>query len=164
IGGDARLGRVSADDFLVRLVRGCVEIGAFPEVSGGLEMVPVDVTSRAIAALVDRPAALGRAYHLGHPEPLDVADAAARARDAGLDVVLLPYAAWRDRLRARVFRGEPSALAPLLNMFPETPPARIDDRRFDAANTRADLGGLGAPPVAAQLDRMLRWMRDEGLV
>ncbi len=164
IGGDAISGRVSPDDFLVRLVRGCVEIGAFPEVSGGLEMVPVDVTSRAIAALVGRPEGVGKAFHLGHADPLDVADAAARARGAGLDVVLLPYAAWRDRLRARVFRGEPSALAPLLGMFPEAPPARIDDRRFDHTNTDTLLGGLDAPPVADQLDRMLRWMRDSDLL
>ena len=163
IGGDLRSGVMPEDDLLVRFLRSCVELGAAPDVGGVVETMPVDVVSRAIVTLLDRPI-WGRTFHLMHPTPLPLANAVERIVRAGHDQALLPYPAWRARLRDRVARGEPSALAPLVAMFGETPPERIDDRRFDAANTRAVLGDLAAPSVADQLDRTLRWLRDQGMV
>jgi thioester reductase-like protein len=161
IGGDLGTGRVPEDDLMVRFIRGCIELGAVPDVSGFIEIVPVDVVSRAIVGLVDRDAIWGHAFHLMHPAPLPLAAAVGCLRRAGHDVALLPYLDWRARLCERVARGEPSALAPLLGMFGETPPERVDDRRFDATNTRAMLGAPAIPSIEDQLERTLCWLRTE---
>jgi L-aminoadipate-semialdehyde dehydrogenase len=48
--GDSKTGASVTDDFLIRMLKGCVQLGAYPEVKNTINMVPVDHVARIVVA------------------------------------------------------------------------------------------------------------------
>lgn len=163
IGGDLASGSVPASDFMVVFLRGCLEIAALPHLAYTIEISPVDVIAAAIAEACATPT--DRSYHLTHPHPLALDQLAAITAELGLPLALVPYPQWRARLLARA-AGPGSALAPLLSMFPEHDPPRIDERRLAHHNTDALLAGTAItwPAMPTILRSALAFMRTRGLL
>lgn len=42
----------NTDDFLIRLVKGCISLGQVPEIANLINMVPVDYVSNVVASVV----------------------------------------------------------------------------------------------------------------
>lgn len=70
IGGHSRTGAWNADDYIHRLVRGCLALGQTLNVMAELDLVPVDYVSAAVGALAWKPEHAGQVFHLNHPMPL----------------------------------------------------------------------------------------------
>ncbi|MEI8251136.1 MAG: thioester reductase domain-containing protein [Synechococcus sp. ELA057] len=74
IAGHSRTGAWHEQDFLHRLVRGCLALGLAPELPMELDLVPVDYVTAAIGALAWTPLEPGRpgpdVLHLHHPHPV----------------------------------------------------------------------------------------------
>jgi len=71
ISGHSQTGAWHEDDFLHRMMRGCLAMGLTPELPMELNFVPVDYVAAAVGALAWRTEPLGFHVHLHHPEPMD---------------------------------------------------------------------------------------------
>lgn len=111
IGGHSRSGAWNADDYIHRLVRGCLELGQTLDVMAELDLVPVDYVSAAVGALAWKGEHAGQVFHLNHPQPVLWSDLLAGFSDQSPRPVPL-----EDWLRA--LSEQPSnPLYPLLPFF-----------------------------------------------
>lgn len=129
---DAHTGAANAEDYLTKVVQGCVQLGAAPVRDYPLPASAVDFVARAIVEISLREDAIGRTYHLINPEPLPWNRIFHAVRAAGYQ---LPSIAWRDwcaLLAERLDQGHDNALAPLSDML-HAPEDRAMPR-FDTRN------------------------------
>jgi thioester reductase-like protein len=144
------------DDFLWRMVIGCVQLGSAPEIDSLLFGAPVDYVTRALVHLSRQPGLLGRTFHLSAPHAARWSDIFDHLRAAGYALDALPFAAWRAELVRAVEAGRENALAQVADLLDsgdarDRPEAEI--RRVDCANARHGLEGtaIDAPPFAGEL-------------
>ncbi|MFL5541338.1 MAG: amino acid adenylation domain-containing protein [Longimicrobiaceae bacterium] len=154
IAGDSRTGAANVDDYLSRLLKGMVQLGAAPEGAGWVDMAPVDWVAGAILHLALRPGAAGGAYHFFNPQTISLAEVIGALNEGGWPVRTLPWGEWVARLRRQAVSPEANALYPLLPLFPERGTPR-QPPRFDSVRTAAALegGGGDCPPADAALVR-----------
>jgi thioester reductase-like protein len=173
--GDARRGRSNREDFLCRFLKGCVELGFYPDADIELDLVPVDDVGRGIAAAVSRPHPAGFvAWQWTCPNRVRLEDLFAAARRLGHAVEPERTRDWLARVRASL--PPDNALFPVHTFLLERPPGsretlletfdgvplEVDAVEADATRQRA---GLTATPVdGAVLDRMLGWMESSGFL
>ncbi len=69
VAGDSRSGAWNSSDFWCRLIKGCIQMGYAPCERVRIDMAPVDYMSRAIVTLSRQADAIGRIFHLNHPQP-----------------------------------------------------------------------------------------------
>jgi thioester reductase-like protein len=118
----------NVDDFLCRLLKGCVQLGAAPSIADAavLDVTPVNVVADIVVA-----AALGdsqRNINVVNPQRFRFAALFQGLRDFGYVAESLPYAAWRQRLLESIEQSdatpdeqrEQNALAPLLSVLTPT--------------------------------------------
>ncbi|KJR82106.1 L-aminoadipate-semialdehyde dehydrogenase [Sporothrix schenckii 1099-18] len=162
ITGDPVTGTSVTDDFLVRLWKGCLQVGARPDIANTLNAVPVTQVNRiVVAAAFYLPAAadgvaLAVAHVTGHPRPT-LNDWMGALEAYGYTAPRVPYADWADRVKAYVDdeanavnaadAGREFALLPLFHMVVGDLPGNslapeLDDRHaqralqlYDAAST-----------------------------
>ncbi|WP_411875883.1 thioester reductase domain-containing protein [Vulcanococcus limneticus] len=97
IAGHSRSGAWHEQDFLHRLVRGCLALGRAPDLDMELDLVPVDYVTAAVGALAwSPPSAAGAAdvVHLHHPRPLLWADLLAGLIARGAPLEAMPLEGW----------------------------------------------------------------------
>jgi thioester reductase-like protein len=70
VGAHSKSGKCNLADFVPRLIAGCLGSKTAPDWDGTFNVVPVDHTASAIAAIVLRAESKGRIFHLQHPEPM----------------------------------------------------------------------------------------------
>lgn len=120
--GDSERGFGNEKDFVARLIRGCIQIGAYPRLlQQSKEFVMVDYVSSALLTIAGEAANLGSAYHLvpldkGHSP--DLMGLFKLLGECGFSLIELPYREWVERLEYdRHLNGNP--LLPLLPMLSE---------------------------------------------
>jgi thioester reductase-like protein len=173
--GDSRRGRSNRDDFLCRFLKGCVELGRYPDADIELDLVPVDDVGRGIAAAVTRPHDLGFvAWQWTCPNRVRLEDLFAAARRLGHAVEPERTRAWLARVRSSL--PPDNALFPVHTFLLERPPGSRETllETFDGVPLEVDAveadairrqAGLAATPVdGAVLDRMLGWMESSGFL
>jgi thioester reductase-like protein len=111
------------DDFMSRLIVGCVEMGCYPNLPAQRkEFVPVDYVSDAIVHLSRQPLALGQVFHLVPPhadQSVGFLEFFEMIETFGYKLKRLPYAEWIDALCKHVQGNEKNALLPLVAMLTE---------------------------------------------
>ncbi|KAH7367788.1 alpha-aminoadipate reductase [Plectosphaerella cucumerina] len=136
----SRHGGVSnTDDFLIRLCKGCVQLGARPHIVNSVNAVPVDHVSRVVVAAALNPLPGVNVVHVtAHPR-LRMNEFLSALSYYGYDVPEVDYEDWKTQLEEFVSAGsvekdqEQSALMPLFHMatsnLPSTTRApELDDR------------------------------------
>jgi thioester reductase-like protein len=98
ISGDSRTGVFNENDFLYRLIQGCIQLGAVPAGEMPLNLLPVDYVSRAIVTISRQSSALGKAFHLIHPQPCSSDRLFTLLRSNGYPIQQIPYDQWRTHL------------------------------------------------------------------
>jgi thioester reductase-like protein len=101
IAGHSRTGAWHEQDFLHRLVRGCLALGQAPELAMELDLVPVDYVVAAIGALAWTPlTTLGSpdVLHLHHPRPVLWGDVLAGLISRGAPLRAIPLQPWLEAL------------------------------------------------------------------
>ncbi len=89
-----------ADNHFWLFVRGCLQLGAFPDKPERVEMMPVDVVARAIAALALAPRERLLVANLCNPRQLSERDFFARLADNGCVAAPEEPRVWQGRLAA----------------------------------------------------------------
>lgn len=98
ISGDSETGVSNTHDFINLMIKGCFQMGAFPDVDYMLDMSPVDYASKAIAYLSLQASSIGQAFHLQHPEPASLTSLVEWIRSFGFSIEMIPYEQWRQAL------------------------------------------------------------------
>lgn len=116
--GDTQRGVWNADDFLVRMLKGCVQMKSIPQVPPGytLNLAPVDYVARAVVHLACDRGAQG-AFHLSNPVEWSWSEMLRSLPAMGYAVDALEYDAWRLRVLEEAQAMEDFALTPVLSVF-----------------------------------------------
>jgi L-aminoadipate-semialdehyde dehydrogenase len=99
ITGDKTSGVTNTDDFLIRMAKGCIQLGARPKISNTVNMVPVNHVARiVIAAALNPPKTpLSVAQVTSHPR-LTFSQYLATLQTYGYDVPEVDYSVWKTKL------------------------------------------------------------------
>ena len=138
--GDSKTGVTNTDDFLVRMIKGCVQLGQIPAIHNTVNMVPVDHVARAVAACAFFPPASGDASIVAH------VTSHPRLRFTGFLGTLCTYnylvsaedyIPWRIALEKHITGGkeEQNALFPLLHFVLDNLPQSTKAPELDDSNT-----------------------------
>ena len=148
VSGDPDSGATVTDDFLVRLWKGCVQVGARPDIGNSVNQVPVTQVARIVVASAlscpqsvdgNETNALPVVQVTSHPR-LTLNDWLGTLQEYGYPVPMVPYAEWSQRVRDYVGTDlssssgrEEHALLPLLHFVTDNLPAdsiapELDDR------------------------------------
>ena len=138
--GDSETGICNTDDFLIRMLKGCVQLSARPRIVNTVNSVPVNHVARVVVAAAFNPLPNGvHVVHVtGHPR-LRMNEYLSLLEFYGFKVPEVRYDAWKEELEKYVSAGgqekdqEQHALMPLfhfcINDLPATTRApELDDR------------------------------------
>ncbi len=103
IGGHSLTGAWHEQDFLHRLVRGCLVLRQAPDLAMALDLVPVDYVVSAVGALAwgahtNDPALPPPTFHLHHPQPVLWLDLLTALIERGAPLKPVPLQAWLQAL------------------------------------------------------------------
>ena len=143
--GSHHSGVSNIDDFLIRLCKGCVQLGARPRIVNSVNAVPVDHVSRVVVAAALNPLPGVSVVHVtAHPR-LRMNEFLSALGYYGYDVPEVDYDEWKTRLEEFVSAGsvekdqEQSALMPLFHMAMSNLPATTRAPELDDRNAVAVL-------------------------
>lgn len=121
--GDSATGSTNVEDFLSRIIIGCLEINSYPDLpSQRKEFIPVDYISDAIVHIARNPASLNKIYHLVPPEAeqsVSMVQFFEIISSFGYKLSKLPYSQWQEQLSQHVRDLEGHVLLPLLPILSE---------------------------------------------
>ncbi|MBZ5525731.1 MAG: SDR family oxidoreductase, partial [Acidobacteriia bacterium] len=149
--GDSTAGIWNTDDFLARMIKGCIQLGGAPDMDARIEMVPVDYVSKAIIHLSRQRELESNVFHIVGSHYIAVADLFRIIGSLGYKMSLLPYADWRKALFDDARTSSKNALFPLLSGFTDGSPWEMPI--FDCRHTLEGLNGtqLVCPDISANL-------------
>lgn len=139
--GASQTGSCNTDDFLLRLLKGCAEIGKVPSIENSVNMVPVDHVARVVVASALNPPQEEQytvAQVTAHPR-ISLKDYLYQLKKYGYDVEMTDYKSWGKFLGDSVEQGNDNALYPLLHMVLENLPDGTKAPELDDANAVASL-------------------------
>lgn len=145
--GDSQSAVTNTDDFLMRLIKGCVQLGHIPDIHNTINMVPVDHVARisSISALESTSSSSTpfKVYHVtARPAPRFNAFLEALSL-YGYKVEKTEYLPWRTLLEQHVLAVADNALFPLLHFVLDDLPTSTKAAALDDSNTVALLKGAG---------------------
>ena len=107
ISGDSKTGVSNTDDFICLMLKGCIQMGSFPDLDYLLDMSPVDYVSKSIVYLSQQPESNGQAFHLQHPQPVHLSKIVKLLRFVGYKTAKVPYQQWQADLKNTVQPDNP---------------------------------------------------------
>jgi L-aminoadipate-semialdehyde dehydrogenase len=158
--GDPEHGTTNTDDFLVRILKGCIQLQSRPDITNTINMVPVTHVARVVVASSFSPpvSPLGVAQITSHPR-ITMNEFLGSLENFGYNTPLVPYTQWKANMESYVSdrsgTKEENALLPLYHFVTGDLPAdtkapELDDRnaaealRKDQAWTGQDWSAGGA--------------------
>lgn len=93
----------NTDDFLIRMVKGCAQLGQMPDIYNTVNMVPVDHVARVVVACAFTPPTrpLSVAHVTSHPR-LSFTEFLGTLKTFGYEVEKVDYIPWRIALETHV--------------------------------------------------------------
>jgi L-2-aminoadipate reductase len=131
----------NTDDFLWRLVKGCIQLGLVPDMNNTVNMVPVNHVARCtvLAALAPLPDSAMQVLHV-QARPLPTYNDMFRALEHyGFATAQCDYLVWRRRLEQHIMDAQDNALFPLLHFVLDDLPTSTKSPNLDDTNMRAVL-------------------------
>lgn len=157
ISGHSQTGVFNINDFLYKLIIGCVELGSTPDVDIQENIVPVDYVSKAIVHLSKQEKSLGKTFHLVHPQTLHSNILIEQIRTLGYVIEQISYDQWREKL-IDITQG--SLEHPLYSLVPFFPARQVQTTNSNSGFLQLDnqnvINGLvgtsiTCPPIDNQL-------------
>jgi thioester reductase-like protein len=137
--GDSKSGIWNTDDFLARMIKGCIQLGSAPDLDAGIEMAPVDYVSKAIIHLSRQQTLQSNTFHIVGSRHIPAGDLFRIINSLGYTIKLLPYSDWRKALFDDAKKSTANALFPLLTGFAAGTPWEMP--RFDCRHALEQLKG-----------------------
>jgi thioester reductase-like protein len=156
VAGDSRSGASNADDLVGRLVRGCIDMHAAPDLDWSFDAVPVDELARAVVAARWPSAGAFERVHVSSPRPRSWQECVLWLNLLGYRCRLTPFQEWREHLRW-VGRSSHHPLAPLQAFFRDdserdSPAERCQTSRHSRVIGSSPTRAVDAPMLARQVD------------
>lgn len=129
----------NTDDFIWRLVKGCVQLGLVPNINNTVNMVPVDHVARCttLAALDHlRENCAMSVLHIAAKPRFTFNDAFSSLARHGYQVEQCEYLEWRRKLERHVMEVQDNALFPLLYFVLDDLPTSTKAPELDDRNTQ----------------------------
>ncbi|ODV92554.1 hypothetical protein CANCADRAFT_1144 [Tortispora caseinolytica NRRL Y-17796] len=135
--GDSVTGATNTDDFLVRMLKGCIQLGLYPDIANNVNMVPVNHVARVVCATAFNPPSMTEmtvAHVTGHPR-IRFNEFLALPADYGYAVKKADYVDWRIELENYVVTSsQDHALYPLLHFVLDSLPQNTRAPELDDTN------------------------------
>ncbi|CAI5758919.1 unnamed protein product [Candida verbasci] len=141
ITGFTETGASNTDDFLLRLLKGCAELGSYPNITNNVNMVPVDHVARVVTSTALNPPQeeLVVAHVTGHPR-IQLNEFLQDLQKFGFDLQAVDYLIWTKNLEKFVIEDAKSnALFPLLHFVLDNLPQDTKAPELDDSNSRKSL-------------------------
>ena len=116
--GHSQTGISNTDDFICRLIKGCIQMGSMPDIDYLWNISPVDYVSRATVYLSKQQQAIGKVFHLTSPHAFHWNQLVDVIRSFGYPVEHISYQQWKSHLK-NLKASEANPLHPLLPLFLE---------------------------------------------
>ncbi|KAF8157006.1 alpha-aminoadipate reductase Lys1p [Crassisporium funariophilum] len=168
--GDSHTAVTNTDDFIWRMVKGCVQLGLVPDINNTINMVPVDhvalcTSLAAVSPLRDAPMSV---LHVT-ARPLPTFNGMLSSLiQYGFPTEPCEYVVWRRRLEQHVMEVQDNALFPLLHFVLDDLPTSTKAPELDDANTAALLRQEGANLTSTVDDTLmglyLAWLVGAGFL
>jgi thioester reductase-like protein len=149
-------GAFNRNDHVSQMIRLCVELGAAPELTMGVDGAAIDYVAGAITELSRQPASLGKAFHLVNPTGVGWLELVGWLRRCGYAMDVMPYEAWKERLVAKIGGSRMNLLASLSPLFTESILEKVRLPVFDTRNARNGLCNTGIACPPPQFERFER--------
>lgn len=163
--GDTRSGVSNHDDYITKVLQGCVQLGAAPRRHYPLPVGPVDDIARTIVALSLDPDNLGKSHHVIHPDPMPWDRLFEALRSFGHEVPAMPWLTWCTLLAEQLEQGSTNALAPLADLLGAPQDRQMPRFGLDNAMSARLRAGLRVPDMGLPyLHRMLEHLTRAGLL
>lgn len=149
--GDSTTGIWNTDDFLARMIKGCIQLGSAPDIDAMVEMVPVDYVSKTIIHLSRQRELPSNIFHVVGRRYIPVGELFRIIASLGYKITLMPYPEWRTALFEDAKTSSKNALYPLLTGFTDGPILQMP--AFDCRQTLEGLRGtqIECPEIDATL-------------
>ncbi|KAG6861299.1 hypothetical protein C0995_001854 [Termitomyces sp. Mi166 len=137
--GDSRTAVTNTDDFIWRLVKGCIQLGLVPDMNNTVNMVPVDHVAlcTTLSAISPLPNASMSVLHIT-AQPLPTFNSMLSSlKQYGYAAEPCEYVMWRRRLEQHVMEVQDNALFPLLHFVLDDLPTSTKAPDLDDTNTTA---------------------------
>lgn len=139
--GDSQNGVCNTDDFLIRMLKGCIQLSARPRIVNTVNAVPVNHVARVVvaAALNPLPGGQNVVHVTGHPR-LRMHEYLSLLDYYGFNIPELSYDFWKNKLEQYVSAGgrerdqEQHALMPLYHFCVNDLPATTRAPELDDTN------------------------------
>lgn len=139
--GDSKTGVTNTDDFLIRMLKGCVQLGTRPNINNNVNMVPVDHVARTVVACAFHPATAEGvcvAQITGHPR-LRFNQYLAALETYGYAAKVVDYVPWASSLDNYVATHKDFALMPLFTFVSNDLPSNTLAPELDDSHAEASL-------------------------
>jgi len=103
------------NDHLLRVIKGCLQMGYAPDSDLVLDMAPVDFVSAAIVRIALSEARLGHVFNLSNPHAISWSTLLSWLQRCGYTVHVVPNAVWREQYLSRI--DIENALFPVLPLY-----------------------------------------------
>ncbi|KAF8886556.1 alpha-aminoadipate reductase Lys1p [Infundibulicybe gibba] len=136
--GDSRTAVTNTDDFIWRMVKGCVQLGLVPDINNTVNMVPVDHVAlcTALAAVSPLPEGFPVLHITAKPLPR-FNGFLSMLSQYGFPTQQCDYLVWRRKLEQHVMEVQDNALFPLLHFVLDDLPTSTKAPELDDSNTAA---------------------------
>jgi thioester reductase-like protein len=157
ISGHSQTGVCNPDDHTFRMIRGCIQLGSVPQDNSMVNLTPVDYAVGAIVHLADRPASLGKTFHIFNPQPTPWKEVVNSIISLGYPLKQIDYQQWRKQLLTAVEQSSDHPLSPLISTFAENETNSNTEAERDVQlrnrNTRSGLAetSINCPPCDRNL-------------
>ncbi|KAG6812202.1 putative NRPS-like protein biosynthetic cluster [Tricholoma furcatifolium] len=168
--GDSHTAVTNTDDFIWRLVKGCVQLGLVPDMNNTINMVPVDHVAlcTSLAAVSPLSDASMSVLHIT-AKPLPTFNSMLSSlRQYGFATEPCEYVLWRRKLEQHVMEVQDNALFPLLHFVLDDLPTSTKAPDLDDTNTAALLrqhsGDLAMTVSESLMGLYLAWLIAAGFL
>lgn len=168
--GDSKTAVTNTDDFIWRLVKGCVQLGLIPDINNTINMVPVDHVAllTSLSALSTSPQANFNVAHVTARPLIRFNELLSSLSTYGYPVERCDYLVWRRKLEQHVLEVQDNALFPLLHFVLDDLPTSTKSADLDDTNAQALAVAGGEKPNSsvgdAEMGRYLSWLIKAGFM
>ncbi|ESK92904.1 aminoadipate-semialdehyde dehydrogenase [Moniliophthora roreri MCA 2997] len=165
--GDSRTAVTNTDDFIWRLVKGCIQLGLVPNINNTVNMVPVDHVAHATSlAAVSPPSGMQVLHITASPLPT-FNSLLCTLSTFGWGTSTCEYIVWRGKLEKHVmeYGKHDNALYPLLHFVLDDLPTSTKAPELDDLNTRTLLSREDGVTVDEELmGKYFSWLVRAGFL
>ncbi|WP_339383843.1 non-ribosomal peptide synthetase family protein [Fortiea sp. LEGE XX443] len=167
VSGHSQTGVFNQNDFLYRLIIGCIKLEKVPDGNMIEDIAPVDYVSKAIVHLSRQEKSLGKAFHFVNPQPFHSDTLIKLLRTVGYPLQQITYKQWQADLLKIAEQHPEHPLFPLVTLLSQQKNSTSALLKFDCQNTLHGLANtsITCPPVDENLlNTYLSYLMQKGFL